>query len=151
VTFLQSKIVGLGSNPGLEDQVPAFISPSDRVTQLHPQAPGFLSVAFYYSQGYGGGVPTRLHTMCMYKVSTMKLPEFIVHPVYNDRPLFCRCFKIGIFSGVKCLLRTTGVHIPTKMFGLPQGPPLERIDVAYAEVFRFFKLKLVCCVTDICR
>jgi hypothetical protein len=32
------------------------------VTQLYPQAPGSLFIASYYSQGYGGGILTRLHT-----------------------------------------------------------------------------------------
>jgi hypothetical protein len=37
------------------------MSPSDRVAQLYPQAPGSLSVASYDSQGYGGFILTRLH------------------------------------------------------------------------------------------
>jgi hypothetical protein len=48
--------------PNLEDQVPVFMSPSDRVAQLYPQAPGSLFVAFCDSQGYGGSILTRLHT-----------------------------------------------------------------------------------------
>jgi hypothetical protein len=32
------------------------------VTQLHPQAPDSIFVAFYNSQGYGGGIITHLHT-----------------------------------------------------------------------------------------
>jgi hypothetical protein len=51
----------LRPTPNLEDQISVFMSPSDRVTQLHPQAPGSHSVAFYGSQGYGGGIVTRLH------------------------------------------------------------------------------------------
>jgi hypothetical protein len=45
----------------LEGQVPAFISPRNRVARLYPQALGSLSVASYDSQGYGGGIGTRLH------------------------------------------------------------------------------------------
>jgi hypothetical protein len=37
------------------------MSPSDRVAQLYPQARGSLFVAFYDSQGYGGGILTHLH------------------------------------------------------------------------------------------
>jgi hypothetical protein len=48
--------------PNLEDQVPVFMSPSDRVAQLCPQAPGSLFVASYDTQGYGGGILSRLHT-----------------------------------------------------------------------------------------
>jgi hypothetical protein len=50
----------LRSTPNLEDQVIVFMSPSDRVAQSYPQAPGSLFVAFYKSQGYGGGIITRL-------------------------------------------------------------------------------------------
>jgi hypothetical protein len=49
-------------SPNLDGQVPVFISPRTRVTQLYPQALGSLSVASYDSQGYGGGIRTRLHT-----------------------------------------------------------------------------------------
>jgi hypothetical protein len=48
--------------PHLEDQAPVFISPRDRVAQLYPQALGSHFVASYDSQGYGGGIRTRLHT-----------------------------------------------------------------------------------------
>jgi hypothetical protein len=33
---------------------------SDKVVRLYPQATGFLFVAFYDSQGYGGGILSRL-------------------------------------------------------------------------------------------
>jgi hypothetical protein len=45
----------------MADQVPVFISPSDRVAQLYPQALGSLFIAFYVSQGYGGSILTYLH------------------------------------------------------------------------------------------
>jgi hypothetical protein len=38
----------------LEDQVPVFISPRNRVAQFYPQALGSLSVAPYDSQSYTG-------------------------------------------------------------------------------------------------
>jgi hypothetical protein len=44
----------------MEDQVPAFMSPSDRVAQLLPPGAEFLFVAFYVSQGYGRNIRTRL-------------------------------------------------------------------------------------------
>jgi hypothetical protein len=47
--------------PNLEDQVSVFTSPRDRVAQLYPQALGSLFVVFYNSQGYGGGIRSRLH------------------------------------------------------------------------------------------
>jgi hypothetical protein len=45
----------------LEDLVSVFMFPSDRMAQFYPQAPGPLFVAFYDSQGYGGGILSRLH------------------------------------------------------------------------------------------
>jgi hypothetical protein len=45
----------------MEDQVPIFMCPSDRVAQVYLQAPGSLFVTFY-TQGYGGGILTHLHT-----------------------------------------------------------------------------------------
>jgi hypothetical protein len=47
--------------PNLEDQVPIFMSSSDRVAQLYPQAQCFLFITFYDLQGYGGGILTHLH------------------------------------------------------------------------------------------
>jgi hypothetical protein len=48
-------------SPNLEGQVPVFIFPRIRVAQLYPQALGSLFEASYDSQGYGGGIRTRLH------------------------------------------------------------------------------------------
>jgi hypothetical protein len=50
----------LHQTPNLEDQVSVFMSPSDRVAQLYPQAPGSLFIASYDLQGYGGGILTCL-------------------------------------------------------------------------------------------
>jgi hypothetical protein len=40
--YLQSEVFSLD----LEDQVPVFMSPGDRVAELHPQAPSSLFIAF---------------------------------------------------------------------------------------------------------
>jgi hypothetical protein len=40
---------------------PVFISQTNRVARLYPQALGSLVVASYNSQGYGGGIRPRLH------------------------------------------------------------------------------------------
>jgi hypothetical protein len=45
--------------PNLKGQVFVFMSPSERVVQLRPQAQSFLFVAFYDSRSYGGGILTR--------------------------------------------------------------------------------------------
>jgi hypothetical protein len=50
----------------LEGQVPVFISPRNRVAQLHPQALGSIFVASLDSKGYGGGNLPRLHTGTYY-------------------------------------------------------------------------------------
>jgi hypothetical protein len=60
IKFLQSKVVRLASNPQPGE---LGMSPTHRVAQLYHQASGSLSVAFCDSQGYGGGILTRLHTV----------------------------------------------------------------------------------------
>jgi hypothetical protein len=50
-----------GRQPCVQSPTCRSRSPSDRVAQLCPQAPGSLFVAFYDSHGYGGGILTRLH------------------------------------------------------------------------------------------
>jgi hypothetical protein len=45
----------------LEGLVPVFIFHRNRLAQLYSQALGSLFVASYDSQGYGGGIRTRLH------------------------------------------------------------------------------------------
>jgi hypothetical protein len=52
-------------SPNLEDHVPVFICLRNRVAQLYPQALGPLFVASYDSQGYGGGIRTRLHVTAL--------------------------------------------------------------------------------------
>jgi hypothetical protein len=49
------------SFPNMEGHVPVFICPRNRVAQLYPQTLGSLFVASD-SQGYGGGIRSRLHT-----------------------------------------------------------------------------------------
>jgi hypothetical protein len=51
----------LRPTPNMNDQVSVSMSPSDRVDQLYPQTLGSFFVAFYDSQGYAGGIFTRLH------------------------------------------------------------------------------------------
>jgi hypothetical protein len=46
----------------LEGHFPVFISPRKWVAQLYPQALSSLFVSSYDSQGYGGGIRTRLHS-----------------------------------------------------------------------------------------
>jgi hypothetical protein len=48
------------------------MSTSDLVTQLDPQALGSLFVASYDSQGYGGGIGTRLHAGNVCVISNFK-------------------------------------------------------------------------------
>jgi hypothetical protein len=57
--FLLSQI---RASPNLEGQVPLFISPTNSVAQLHPQALGSLFVTSYDSHGYGGGIQVHLST-----------------------------------------------------------------------------------------
>jgi hypothetical protein len=57
----------------LEDQVPVFISPRNRVAQLHPQALGSLFVASYDSQGYDWGIRYRHHTVFFLQPPSLSL------------------------------------------------------------------------------
>jgi hypothetical protein len=61
-------------SPNLEGQVPIFISPRDKVTQLYPQALGSLFVASYDTQGYSEGILSRLHAGY-----SQKMDLFICH------------------------------------------------------------------------
>jgi hypothetical protein len=45
-------------SPNLDGQVPVYVSPTNRVDQLYPQALGFIFIASYDSQGYGVGIRT---------------------------------------------------------------------------------------------
>jgi hypothetical protein len=60
VIFYRERSSALCPTPNLEDQITAFMFHSNRVAQLYPQAAGSLLVAFYVSQGYDGGILTRL-------------------------------------------------------------------------------------------
>jgi hypothetical protein len=48
------------------------MSPRGRVAQLYPQTPGSLYIAFYASQGYGGGISTHLHIGHIIKFTIVK-------------------------------------------------------------------------------
>jgi hypothetical protein len=50
-TIDHNSLSQIRDSPNLEDQVPVFISPRNRVAQLHPQALGSLLVPSYDSQG----------------------------------------------------------------------------------------------------
>jgi hypothetical protein len=79
--FYRARLSALRPTPNMEDQVSVFMSSSDRLAQLYPQAPDSLFVVFYDSQGYGGGMLTRLHfiiwkcrrTSCKYIVAAVYL------------------------------------------------------------------------------
>jgi hypothetical protein len=66
VFFHKARSTVLRPTPNLEEQVSVFMSTSDKVVQSYPQAPGPLFAAFCDSQGYGGGIITRLHTEKIY-------------------------------------------------------------------------------------
>jgi hypothetical protein len=57
-------------SPNLEGQVPVFISPQEQGDPVIPPGTGFTFVAFYESQGYGGGIRPCLHTFCSILLNT---------------------------------------------------------------------------------
>jgi hypothetical protein len=80
--------------PNFEGQVPVFISPRNRVAQIYPRALGSLSVTSYDSQGYGGGILTRLHTgLAVY---------FLLHNIYK----FSSCLT-GSTIHLRCAARNS--------------------------------------------
>jgi hypothetical protein len=54
--FHRARSSALRPTPNLEYQVSVLMLHSDRMAQLYPQVLGSLFVAFYDSQGYGGGI-----------------------------------------------------------------------------------------------
>jgi hypothetical protein len=62
VSNISSIAIVTGFNRFKHNKSVSIISPSNRVAQLYPQAPGSLFVTSYDSQGYDGGTRTRLYT-----------------------------------------------------------------------------------------
>jgi hypothetical protein len=60
---------------------PVFISPRNTVAQLYPWTLSSPSVASYDSQGYGGGILTRLHTGIEMEEVEVKLRPTVSRPV----------------------------------------------------------------------
>jgi hypothetical protein len=60
-THKQILLSQIRDSPNLEGQVPVFIYPRNRVAELYPQALGSLFISSHNSQGYGGGIRSRLH------------------------------------------------------------------------------------------
>jgi hypothetical protein len=56
IFFLQSKVVSLASNPQPGGPGLCIYAPSDREAQIYPKCTRFSFIAFYDSQGYGGGI-----------------------------------------------------------------------------------------------
>jgi hypothetical protein len=52
----------------MENQVPVFMPPHDRVAQLFPQALGSFPALSATRQGYGGGILSSLHTRYTYHI-----------------------------------------------------------------------------------
>jgi hypothetical protein len=59
----------LRPTPNLEGQVPVFKSPSDKVAELYPSAPGSFFVAFYDSQDCDGSILTHHYTGAINKMT----------------------------------------------------------------------------------
>jgi hypothetical protein len=47
----------------MQDQVSVFMSPSDRMVNLNPQALGSLFITMYVLKGYDGGILPFLHAV----------------------------------------------------------------------------------------
>jgi hypothetical protein len=53
------------------------MSHSERMAQLYPQAPASLSVSFYDSLSYGGGILTCIHTEMIDKLIVRNIRIFV--------------------------------------------------------------------------
>jgi hypothetical protein len=93
IFFYRAGRSALRQTPNLEYHVSVFMSPSDRVAQLYSQAPGFFFVAFYDSQGYGGGMPPQLS----YYPHHFRSPGFIYRACFEGRiPHVERRFAVSL-------------------------------------------------------
>jgi hypothetical protein len=104
--------------PNLEDQAPVFMFPSYKVAQLYPQPPGSLFVAFYNSQGCGGGVLTHFHTRSM-NTYIMKLGLLYLW-LLAMLPTFLR-YMLAPSSEPKCVRRVEKSEVGVR-FGTSSGP-----------------------------
>jgi hypothetical protein len=79
------------NSSNLEGHVPVFISSRNRVAQVYPRVLGSLSVASYDSQGYGGGILSRLRTGLCYKCNVILVTIF-------DCMIMKMCLKFSCVS-----------------------------------------------------
>jgi hypothetical protein len=108
------------TSPTRRARSPYLYPPRNRVAQLHPRALGPLFVASYDSQGYDGGILTRLHTgqsrvtlrltvsqsICLGVEPTLGLwPDIISHlKVSVGKLLSCLCGASSLTIGRDCHL-----------------------------------------------
>jgi hypothetical protein len=106
IMFLQNKVVSLASNP--QTGGPLYLCTpvtGDRIAQLYPKAPGSHFVAFYGSQGYGGGYsnppPHGEYSVIVIKHTKIQAVPITVTPRSN--------------TSVYCLLPLVGSECPRGM------------------------------------
>jgi hypothetical protein len=92
-------------SPNLEGHVPVFISPRNRVAQLYPQAMGSIFVASYDSQGYGGGIRTRLHAGWL--LATVSQLSCLEHLGTDRKENIIRLLLFPIVTVKTCLFTKT--------------------------------------------
>jgi hypothetical protein len=83
--FRRIRWSGLHLTSNLENQVPIFMSQSDRVAQLYPQAPGSLLIIIFNSQGYVGGILTCLHTRSFMGIQNLVRMLCSISPVTESQ------------------------------------------------------------------
>jgi hypothetical protein len=88
------------------------------VAQLYPQAPGSVFVAYYDSQGYSGGIRTRLHmggtvagTDCIENTSSNSSSVVACVSVTMEACLLGRSVTEAVSSGSAILLLSEHVTI----------------------------------------
>jgi hypothetical protein len=113
-------------SPNVEGRVPVFISLRNKVAQLYPRALGSLSDASYYSQGYGGGIVTHLHTVLrVLREKLIVLFLFIRNGPHRKRKIPWKA-KSG-----DCLTPWRGPHRPSAWAAHSDDKNLYLISVTY--------------------
>jgi hypothetical protein len=102
----------------LEDQAPIFISPRNRVAQLYPWALGSLFVASYDSQGYGGGILTRLNSVRVTVTLQLTVSQSVCLGVEPNLGLLTRDLTCFLFLFLKVTVLSFGGALSDKRSGL---------------------------------
>jgi hypothetical protein len=93
MNFYGAELSALRPTPSLEGQVPVFMFPCDRVSQLYPQH----RVPFYDTLCYGGGILSRLHTG---GIAPSTISMECIHVLSNSFFFITQTYNVGSCKSV---------------------------------------------------